>query len=265
MSPMEGSGPAHKQVGPGARVGEGEERGDVSSKVNSNTQKLLEDVFEAYGTPQGERRDGALLLDAPQWDAFCLECKLVEGDVQLSDLQAVFSDAVKHAGKPSRMNFVHFVDALANVAEKKYGASDSIARLVYFKIVRFGRSGAHRDRSALEETSVGGERGGGAGGGGEEGGEGGGHPTFSANGTLLVSAFEHYRDCVPEASRASRSLAATADAAFGGSGIQDTQLSLITRLRGPTVRAALFGGASEEEAGAGGGDDGGQVHYPLEV
>lgn len=33
MSPMEGSGPAHKQVGPGARVGEGEERGDVSSKV----------------------------------------------------------------------------------------------------------------------------------------------------------------------------------------------------------------------------------------
>jgi len=34
--------------------------------VNSNTQKLLEDVFEAYGTPHGATGDGALLLDAPQ-------------------------------------------------------------------------------------------------------------------------------------------------------------------------------------------------------
>jgi hypothetical protein len=38
------------------------------------------------------------------------------------------------------MSFECFTAALSLVAEAKYGATDSIARLVYFKIIRFGRS-----------------------------------------------------------------------------------------------------------------------------
>eukprot|EP00961_Rhodomonas_salina_P075531 1013555-Rhodomonas_salina.1 len=40
------------------------------------------------------------------------------------------------------MDFDAFVSALGSIAEKLYGVSDSVARLVYFKIVRFGKSTA---------------------------------------------------------------------------------------------------------------------------
>ena len=111
-----------------------------TSKLNPNTAKLLEDVFRAYCGASAGSSVNNLLLDYQGWTAFCQECKLVEGSTPTEYLNSLFFDVTLGAPNTGAMSFECFTAALSLVAEAKYGATDSIARLVYFKIIRFGRS-----------------------------------------------------------------------------------------------------------------------------
>ena len=242
--------------------------------MNSTTLKLLEDVFEAYASPKGGSGDEGPVLDGPQWDTFCLECKLVEGDLDLSALQNVYATCVPSG----RMTFVLFIEALSLVAERKFGASDSIARIVYFKIVRFGRTSASGNKSANASAPAA------APGSGDSAGQeaspvraksraellalhrqaSGPYQAFTSNGTLLVSVFQHYAD-------AGRGLSLRAfsrlvgDAGLCPDEISTQQVRLLFRAGGGhgeapldyagTLRAlaataqAAFGGAGRAEEG----------------
>jgi hypothetical protein len=56
---------------------------------------------------------------------------------------------------PSSFPLPPTLKALAVIAEAKYGATDSMARLVYFKIVRFGRTpGTSSSRTGDDKISI---------------------------------------------------------------------------------------------------------------
>jgi hypothetical protein len=116
------------------------------AKLNPSTAKLLEDVFLAYCGANSGAHVKSVSLEYPGWHAFCSECRLVEGKTSHELLRDLFNRAASGGGRADgsvssgRLNFEAFVAALTTMAEAKYGATDSIARLVYFKIVRFGRT-----------------------------------------------------------------------------------------------------------------------------
>ena len=116
------------------------------AKLNPSTAKLLEDVFLAYCGAKSGAHVKSVSLDYPGWHAFCSECRLVEGKTSHELLRDLYNRAASGGGRADgsvssgRLNFEAFVGALTTMAEAKYGATDSIARLVYFKIVRFGRT-----------------------------------------------------------------------------------------------------------------------------
>ena len=118
------------------------------TKLNPSTAKLLEDVFLAYCGANSGTHVKSVSLDSSGWHAFCSECRLVEGKTSHELLRDLFNRAASGGGRADRstgngrLHFEAFVSALTAVAEAKYGATDSIARLVYFKIVRFGRTAA---------------------------------------------------------------------------------------------------------------------------
>ena len=176
------------------------------------------------------------------------------------------------------MTFVLFIEALSLVAERKFGASDSIARIVYFKIVRFGRTSASGNKSANASAPAA------APGSGDSAGQeaspvraksraellalhrqaSGPYQAFTSNGTLLVSVFQHYAD-------AGRGLSLRAfsrlvgDAGLCPDEISTQQVRLLFRAGGGhgeapldyagTLRAlaataqAAFGGAGRAEEG----------------
>ncbi len=116
------------------------------TKLNPSTAKLLEDVFLAYCGANSGTHVKSVSLNSSGWHAFCSECRLVEGKTSHELLRDLFN----RAASGGRLQFEAFVSALTTVAEAKYGATDSIARLVYFKIVRFGRTAA---ASAVERAA----------------------------------------------------------------------------------------------------------------
>ena len=112
-----------------------------TATMNTNSVKMLEDVFVAYAGGRAGADPHSLALDHAAWNVFCSECKLVEGSTSREMLSSLFADLTSGAAD-GLMAVEAFVNAVAIIAEAKYGATDSIARLIYFKIVRFGRSAA---------------------------------------------------------------------------------------------------------------------------
>ena len=128
------------------------------AKLNPSTAKLLEDVFLAYCGAKSGAHVKSVSLDYPSWHAFCSECRLVEGKTSHELLRDLFNRAASGGGRADgsvssgRLNFEAFVAALTTMAEAKYGATDSIARLVYFKIVRFGRTAGGAQLASSQRT-----------------------------------------------------------------------------------------------------------------
>jgi hypothetical protein len=76
------------------------------------------------------------------WNTFCSECKLAEGNTSRDMLNRLFYRTASGRGSSALLSFDGFARAMSTIAESKYGATDSVARLVYFKIIRFGRTAA---------------------------------------------------------------------------------------------------------------------------
>ena len=113
-----------------------------AAPMNANTSHLLEDVFAAYaGGGAGEGAE-SLLMNFQAWNTFCSECKLAEGNTSRDMLNRLFYRTASGRGSSALLSFDGFARAMSTVAESKYGATDSVARLVYFKIIRFGRTAA---------------------------------------------------------------------------------------------------------------------------
>ena len=106
---------------------------------NANTSHLLQDVFLAYADGAGQSA-GSHALNYQAWNTFCSECKLAEGNTGRDMLNRLFYQTATGRGSGACMSFDGFLHAMSTIAEAKYGATDSVARLVYFKIIRFGRT-----------------------------------------------------------------------------------------------------------------------------